>query len=68
MRRIDQGLVRESQKFVVQRIVKERTEFARCPTERSSQVGTADIADEERITGEDRVRFGVVFLKVEDQD
>ena len=45
-----------------------RAEVVGCPPERSPQVGTADIADEQRVSGQDRMGFCGVLLEIEDED
>ena len=57
MRRVDERLVGKRQEFVVQRVVEVRAEVVGGPPERRAQVGTADVADEQRVAGEDGVRF-----------
>ena len=68
MRRIYQRLVRKSQQFVVQRIVKARAEVVGRPPQRCPQVRTAHITNEERVTREHRVRMNRVLREIEDQD
>ncbi len=57
MSRVDQGLVRKSQKLIAQRIVEMAAEILCRPAERGAQIGSADIADEERVSGQDGIRF-----------
>ena len=57
MGRINQRLVGKREQLVVQRVVKVSAEVVRGPSERSAQVGAANVADEQRIAGEDGVRF-----------
>ena len=45
-----------------------RGEIVGCPTQRSPQVGAADVSDEQGIAGEDGVRFCRVLLQIEHQD
>ena len=66
--RVDQGLVGKRQEFVVERVVKVCAEVVGCPPERGAQVGAADIADKQRVAGEDGVRLCRVLLQIEDQD
>ena len=68
MGRIDQRLVGKRQEFVVERVVEVGAEVVGGPPERSAQVGAADVADEQRVAGEDGVRFRGVLLEIEDQD
>ena len=68
VRRINQRLVGKRQQLVVQRVVKMRAEIVGGPAQRGAQVGAADVADEQRVAGEDGVRFGRVLLQIEHQD
>ena len=68
MRWINQHLVGKRQELVVKRIVEPRAKVVGRPAERSPQVRAAHVADKERVAGENRVGFGGVFLKIENQD
>ena len=52
----------------MKRVVKVRAEVARRPSERSAQVGTTNIPDEQRVASKDGVGFCPVFLQIEHQD
>src|SRR5438876_6185776 len=68
MGRIDEQLIGKRQEPVVQRVVEMGAEVVGCPPERSSQVGAADVTDEQSVPGEDGVGFGGVLLEIEGQD
>src|SRR5215467_3004216 len=65
---VDESFVLEWQELFMQRIVKMRAEFVSGPPKRGSQVRTADIADEQSISGEDCARLCGVVLQIEDQN
>ncbi len=52
----------------MQRIVEMGAEVAGSPSERCAQVRAPDVADEQRIAGQDGVGFGRILLKIEHQD
>ena len=60
---IDQRLVGKRQQFVVQRVIQVGAEIVGCPPERSAQVGTADIADKQRVSRENGMGFARVLLR-----
>jgi len=57
MGRINKRLVGKRQEPVVQRVVEMGAEVVGRPPERSPQVGAADVADEQSVSGEDGVGF-----------
>ena len=52
----------------MQRVVQHARELLGAPAERAAQIGTAHVADEQRVTGEDRVRLVAPLVSVIDQD
>ncbi len=68
MGRVDQRLVGKRQELVVERVVEVSAEVAGTPTERSPQVGAADVTNEQSVAGEDGVGFCRVLLEIEYQD
>src|SRR5215469_8270147 len=68
MRGIDKSLIRQRQKFVVNRVVEMLAELLCRPSKRGTQVRPADIADKKRVSGENGVRRVDVLRKIEDED
>src|SRR5580704_19319232 len=52
----------------MKRVVEMGAEVVGSPPERSAQIGTAYVADEQGVAGEDRVRVRRVFAEIEHQD
>ena len=53
---VDKGFVRQREQFEVQRIIQHRGQIRCGPPQRCQQVGTPDIANEQRVAGEDGMR------------
>ena len=68
MCRIDERVVRQPRELVVQRVVEEARELLGAPPQCAAQVGTAHVADEQRVAGQDRVRRVRRVRRVVDQD
>ena len=68
MRRVDERVVGKRQDLRLDRVVEQRAELLGAPAERRAQVGAADVADEERVAGQERVRALGVGLEVVDED
>ena len=60
MRRVDPGRVRQRHQLVVQGVVQLVGQFVAGEADRGEQVGAADVADEQCVTGQHAVRHGVV--------
>ena len=68
MRWIDQAGIGQGQQLATQRIVKQVAKVGCGPAERDAQIRTADIADKQRVAGQDGVRFILTAIEVEDGD
>jgi hypothetical protein len=64
---IDKALVRQPEEFV-ERIEQHAAEFCGRPAERGTQVGTADVADEQSVASEDGVGGGIAGVEVVNED
>ncbi len=58
--RVHQRVVGQRHELAVQRVVQGGTELVRAHARRGQQVGASDVADEERVTGEDRDGIGAL--------
>lgn len=67
MSRIDETRVWQREQLVVERVVQHAAEVARRPTEGNSQIGPANVADKQRVTGENRGRYAGVRFEIEYQ-
>ena len=56
VRRVDEGRIGERQQLAVQRVVQQIAELRCRPAEGGPQIGTADVADEQRVAGQHGVR------------
>ena len=68
MRGIDEARVGQRQQLGVQRIEQQAAEIGGRPAERGAQIGAANIADEQSISGEHGVGLGVADVQVIDHD
>ena len=68
MGRIDERLVGQRQDLVVQGVVQPRRQVVGGDPHRAQEVGPADVADEERVAGEDRLGNAVALREVQRQD
>src|SRR4029453_1731606 len=68
MSRIDQGLVRQRQQLVAQRSIEMTAEIVSRPAQRRAQIGPTDVADEQGVAREDRLRLRRVAIEIEHQD
>ena len=68
MRRIDEGLVGQTHELGMQRVVEHPRQLIGAPTHRGAKIGPPDVADEERVAGQDRVRSLHVAVGVMDED
>ena len=66
VRRVDGGGVGKRQQLVAQRVVQQAAEVVRRPPERHAQIGTADVADEQRVAGQDGLRLGGAAIGIVD--
>ena len=66
--RVDEGVVREREQLLVQRVVEQPGEIGGLPTERGGEVGAADIADEQRVAGQHGMRRRRAIGLVVDDD
>ena len=66
MRGIDEDRIGERQQLVAQRVVQHRAKLARLPPERGSQVGPPDVADKQRVPGQDRMRCRLADIQIVD--
>lgn len=62
---IDEAAVRQREQLAMNRVVEAPAQIVGRPAERRAQVGTSDVADEERVAGEHRVRNRVAGVEVE---
>ena len=65
---IDEGFVGKGQELVVEGVVEVAAKIVSGPAERGAEVGAANVADEEGVSGEDGVGFVGIFLEVEDEE
>ena len=65
---IDEAGVGKRKKFVVERFVEHAAQLRGGPAERGAEVGAADVADEERVAGEDCVGLGGADGEIVDED
>ena len=68
VRGIDQRGVRQREELAAQRVVEQIAQLRRRPAERGAQIRTADVADEQRVAGEHRVRNVGAHVEVVDED
>ena len=68
MRRIHETRVRQLEQLGVQRVVERLPRSVGRPSERRAQIGAADIADKQRVAGENRMRNRVAHRTIEDED
>ena len=68
MRGIDEASIGQRQEFGVQRIEEERAKIGRGPAKRCAEIGAADVADEESVSGEDGMRFAGAASEIVDED
>ena len=68
VRGIDEACVGKREKFVVEGIEEHAAELRGGPAERGAEIGAADVADEERVAGEDGVGLRGADGEIEDED
>ena len=68
VRGVDQAGVGQRHELGPQRVVEHPAKVVGGPAERHPQIRPADVADEQRVAGEDRVRLGGAALEVVDED
>ena len=66
MRGIDDGLIGQGQQLAVKRVVQHAPQVVGRPPERHPEVGPPDVADEQRIAGQDGLRLGRTAIEVVD--
>jgi len=64
---VDEALVGKAKQFVVERVEEHAAEIGGGPTEGHAEVGAADVADGERVVGENGMRLGVAGVEIEDK-
>ena len=65
---VDERLVGQREELLVQRVVQQPAELLRAPAERRAEVGSPDVADEQRVARQHGVRRRRVALRVVDED
>jgi len=65
---VDEAFVGEGEELGVEGIEEHVAELSGGPAEGGAEIGSADIADEEGVAGEDGVRFVGIGVAVEDED
>ena len=64
---IDETSIGQWKQFGLQGIEKQTAEIRGGPTESGAKIGTANIADEESVAGEDGERHGFTLCEIEDK-
>ena len=60
------GAVGKRQQLVAERVVQQASEVVGRPSERHAQIGTTDVADEQRVAGQDGLRLGGAAIEIVD--